>query len=170
MTTEDDIVQNGDDGASTPKALPWARASNADLADLDFEAPIAESRSAESRDLSELFRKAAGPIGENSEWVDTPSARVFSMLAGVTGMMFKPKEPSEPFGAMAIFADGRRSALPTDFRGDPSGMLAEMAARSRHPVLRARLADACWLLERKRGQFAAIAAAAYVEVVNITVS
>jgi len=30
-----------------------------------------------------------------------------------------------------------------------------MAARAKYPVLRARLADVCWLLDRKRAQLAA---------------
>src|SRR5215470_3401236 len=61
------------------------------------------------------------------------------MLAAVTGMLFKPQEPNEPFGAMAIFADGRRSALPADFRGPLVDVLADMAVRSKHPVPRAIL-------------------------------
>src|SRR5262249_55157356 len=149
-----------------PNAAPWARASLADLADLDFEAPVAESQTADSTELSDLFRKAAGAVGENGELPDTPSARVFNMLAGVPGMAFKPPEPNEPFGAMAIFTDGRRSALPSDFRGPPVEVLADMAARAKHPALRARLADTCWLLDRKKGQVAASAAAAYVEIIK----
>jgi hypothetical protein len=35
---------------------PWARASVADLADFDFEAPVAESQSADSTELGDLFR------------------------------------------------------------------------------------------------------------------
>ena len=41
-----------------------------------------------------------------------------------------------------------------------------MAARARHPVLRARLADTCWLLDRKKGQLAGAAAAAYADIVQ----
>jgi hypothetical protein len=157
---------NQDRGDSAPQTPPWLRASVADLAGLDFEAPIADSQSAESNELGDLFRAAAGPVGEKGELPDTPSARVFNMLAAVTGMMFKPQEPNEPFGAMAMFSDGRRSAQPSDFRGPPVEVLADMAARSKHPVLRARLADTCWLLDRKRGALAASAAEAYVEIVQ----
>jgi hypothetical protein len=169
MTTENktpDAIKDQGSGGSTPQAPPWARASVADLADLDFEAPAAESQSAESTELSHLFRRAAGAVGENGELPDTPSARVFNVLAAVTGMLFKPQEPNEPFGAMAVFTDGRRSALPTDFRGQPVEVLAEMAAYAKHPVLRARLADICWLLDRTKGKLAATAAEAYVEIVR----
>jgi hypothetical protein len=169
MTTEakaPDAIENQGSGDSTPQAPPWARASIADLADLDFEAPVRESQSADSTELGDLFRRAAGALGENGELPETPSARVFNMLAAVTGMLFKPQEPNEPFGAMAVFADGRRSAVLSDFRGQAVEVLAGMAARAKHPVLRARLADTCWLLDRKKGQLAATAAEAYVEVVR----
>jgi len=151
---------------SAPKPPPWARASIADLTDLDFEGPVVRSQSADSTELGDLFRSAAGDVGADGDPPDTPSARVFNMLAAVTGMLFKPQEPNEPFGAMAIFADGRRSALPADFRGPLVDVLADMAVRSKHPVLRARLADTCWFLDRKRGQLAATAATAYVEIVK----
>jgi hypothetical protein len=138
----------------------------ADLADVDFEAPVAESQSADSTELGALFQAVAGAVGENGELPDMPSARVFNMLAAVAGMLFKPQEPNEPFGAMAIGSDGRRSALPSDFRGPLVEVLADMAARAKHSVLRARLADTCWLLDRKKGQLAATAAAAYVKIVK----
>jgi hypothetical protein len=155
-----------DSGDSASQKPPWARASIADLAGLDFEAPVAESQSADSTELGNLFRAAAGAVGENGELPDTPSARVFNMLAAVAGMRFKPQEPNEPFGAMAIFADGRRSAHPSDFRGSPADALADMAVHAKHPVLRARLADTCWFLDRKKGLLAATAAEAYVQIVK----
>ena len=42
-----------------------------------------------------------------------------------------------------------------------------MAERAKHPVLRARLADICWLLDRKRVQLGMTAIAAYVEIVKL---
>jgi hypothetical protein len=38
-----------------------------------------------------------------------------------------------------------------------------MATHAKHPVPRARLADVCWLLDRKRAQLGASAISAYVE-------
>jgi hypothetical protein len=43
---------------------------------------------------------------------------------------------------------------------------ADRRPKCLRPVLRARLADLCWLLDRKRGQLAATAIAAYVEIVK----
>src|SRR5262249_33006561 len=94
------------------------------------------------------------------------NARVFSMLAEVTGMYFKPEQRNEPFGPMLVLADGRRSPAPEDFRGSPVEVLAYIAERTNNPVLRARLSDLCWLLERKRGQLGTLAVSSYIEIVQ----
>jgi hypothetical protein len=149
-----------------PQGPPvWLRASSADLVDLDFEAPIIDLQSADSNELGQLFRAAAERTTADGK-PESPAARVFSMLAAVTGMHLKAQEPNEPFGPMVVWAEGRRSAAPVDFRGEPVEVLAQMAARAKHPVLRARLADVCWLLDRKRVQLGKAAISAYVEIVN----
>src|SRR3984885_4975902 len=129
----------------------WLRATLADLPELDFEAPIDALESADSNELSQRFRTAAENAATEGG-PERPAMRVFSMLAAVTGMHLKAQEPNEPFGPMVVSAEGHRSAAPGDFRGEPVAVLSEMAARAEHPVLRARLADVCWLLERKRAQ------------------
>ncbi|HEV2570826.1 MAG TPA: hypothetical protein VGU72_03750 [Beijerinckiaceae bacterium] len=136
----------------------WLHASLSDLVDLDFETPIATSKSADSRELSDLFRTASDRME------DTPARRIFHMLSAVTGMMFKPKDRNEPLGPILVFADGRRSPSPSDFRGEPEEIITAATMRARHPTLRARLADLCWILDRKKGRQGAIAAATYVEI------
>jgi hypothetical protein len=81
-------------------------------------------------------------------------------------MYLKAHDREEPFGPAMSSADGRRTAIPADFRGTPVDLLAEMASRAANPVLRARLADVCWLLDRKRGNVGRVAVAAYVEIVE----
>jgi hypothetical protein len=103
------------------------------------------------RSLSDRFRTSAENVAPEENH-DIPAARVFSILAAVTGMHLKSQNQSEPFGPMVVSAEGRRTAAPRDFRGEPVAVLSEMAARAEHPVLRARLADVSWLLERKRAQ------------------
>ena len=149
-----------------PVRPPWLRASAADLMDLDFEAPIAQSTTADSGELSEQFQTAIQPADKMAQPPDTAANRVFIMLSAVTGMHFKPQERHEPFGPMITFPDGRRSAIPSDFRGAHIDLLGEMARRAKNPVLRARLADVCWLLDRKRGDLGNLAVAAYVEIVQ----
>jgi hypothetical protein len=161
-----EVTPNSEVGVdNAPQLPPWLGASLADLSDFDFEAPIARSNSADAAELGELYRAAAGDASPDGA-PETPASRVFGMLSAVMGMHFKPQEPNEPFGAMAVFTDGRRTAMPADFRGAPVDVLAEMVERAKHPALRARLADICWLIDRKRGQLGALAAVAYVEIVK----
>ncbi|OYU92339.1 MAG: hypothetical protein CFE29_03710 [Bradyrhizobiaceae bacterium PARB1] len=88
------------------------------------------------------------------------------MLSAVTGMMLRPNEKNEPFGPLVVFADGRRSAVAADFRGEPEAVLAALADSAKNPTLKARLADLCWVLDRKKGRLAAAAVAAYVNIVE----
>jgi hypothetical protein len=156
--------ENPVSASGEPEGPPvWLRASLADLLDLDFEAPITGSQSADSNELGQQFRAA---IANTDESLETPAVRVFSMLTAVMGMHLKAQEPNEPFGPMVAWADGRRSATPADFRGEAAEVLAAMAARTKHPVLEARLADVCWLLDRKRVSLGMVAISAYVEIVK----
>jgi hypothetical protein len=144
---------------------PWLRATLDDVKCVDFEAPISGSDSADSDLLGEQFRAFLNSQEQNGELPDTPAVRVATMLSAIAGMHFNPEQRNEPYGAMVIFADGRRSAVPEDFRARVD-VLAYMADRATHPVLRTRLCDVCWLLDRKRGALAMLAISSCVEVVR----
>jgi hypothetical protein len=160
--TQESSTTDESAGNATPPPPPWTKATLDDLSEFDFEEPVRLSDSADAADLGDIYRKVAGELPTSSE---TAAFRVYSMLAAIMGMHFKPNEPNEPFGAMVVWADGRRSAIPADFR-DAAEVLVEMAKRAEHPVLRARLADLCWQLDRKRGRLGVAAASAYVEIVS----
>jgi hypothetical protein len=104
-----------DNGVESANAPPWLCATVADLRDLDFESPIAGSTSANCQELSDRFRAATQAADKATQPPDTPANRIFIMLSAITGMHFKPRERYEPFGPMVNFADGRRSAIPSDF-------------------------------------------------------
>ncbi|HEX4409009.1 MAG TPA: DUF4209 domain-containing protein [Xanthobacteraceae bacterium] len=167
MTAEPSDIQPARDQEPEDKPTSqYTLASVPDICEIDFEAPVATSQSASSEELSRLLRN--GPnltSGANDDLAHTAAGRVFSMLAAITGMSFKPQEPNDPFGP-AMVMGGRRSAIPSDFRGPPVETIAAMARRTKSPVIRARLADVCWLLERKRSDCGTIAIAAYVEIVK----
>lgn len=148
------------------EAPPWLRATAADLRDLDFESPIAGSTSADTSELSDQFQAAMQSADKTAQPPDMPTTRVFTMLSAVSGMYFKPEERHEPFGPMVTFADGRRSAIPSDFREGHVDLLAEMAKRAKNPVLRARLADVCWLLDQTKWNLGSLAVGAYAEIVQ----
>jgi len=155
------------ESATTPVA-PWVLATAADLGNRDFEAPIAGLVSAESCELSEAYRRAGQAAGAKAEGLETAEARLFVMLSAVTGMHLKAHERDEPFGPMLAWADGRRSAIPADFREGHIDLLADLAMRAANTVLRARLADVAWLLDRKRGKLGGIAITAYVDTIEAT--
>jgi hypothetical protein len=146
---------------------PWRCASLSDVAVVDFELPIAGLETAECGGMHDKYRAAAETSNNAQGVLDTPEARVFNMLWAIAAMHFKPDEPNDPFGPMIRFADGRRSAIPTDFRGEPLEVVAWMVERATNPVLRARLCDMCWLLDRKRAALAVLAISSYVEVVRL---
>lgn len=154
-------------GNAEGQVTPWLRATSEDLASVDFEAPLDGATTADCHELSDLYRAAIQPSDGSTDSVDTPTSRVFTMLSAVAGMHFKPQERNEPFGPMVAFADGHRSAIPSDFRSHVD-LLADMAERASNPVLRARLSDVCWLLDRKRGNLAIGAIAAYTDIVHKT--
>jgi hypothetical protein len=150
--------------SAPPPVPPWTRATAQDIAAVDFEAPLNGATSADCNELSRLYRTAVTPSDGSAPPPDSPGIRVFEMLSSVTGMHFKPEDRNEPFGPMWVFADGR-SAVPSDFRWHVD-LLADMAERAGHPILRARLSDVCWLLDRKRGKLALAAVVAYTEIVQ----
>lgn len=145
---------------------PWLRASLEDFNNLDFEAPLIGSISADCYELSQLFLADSQQGDGSATQEETASNRVMIMLSSIAGMHFKPQERNEPFGPMMMM-DGRRSAIISDFRAHVE-LLADLAVRATNPVLRARLSDICWLLERKRTTLAASAISAYVEIVEKT--
>jgi hypothetical protein len=82
-------------------------------------------------------------------------------------MYFKPDDFNEPFGPMLVLANGARSAIPSDFR-DHIDILETMALRASNVVLKARLCDLVWLLDRKRAALGVNAVNAYAEVVRMS--
>lgn len=143
----------------------WLLATDKNIEDLDFEAPIFGCKSADCNDLSSLFRKAS-EYHEHLGGKDAEiSALVFAMLAAVTNFHFKPHDRGHPFGAMMSFESGR-TAIPEDFRGSPVASLATGAALALNPVLKARLCDVCWLLERNRHELGRLAINAYLDIVD----
>lgn len=149
-----------------PDVPPWLRATMADVKTVDFEAPMAGSITADCDELADRFRSLLQPQEVGVELPDVHTARVFNLLSSVLGLHFKPEQRNEPFGPMVTFADGRRSAIPEDFRKAHVDVLAYLADRAINPVLRARLCDVSWLLDRKRGALGTRAVSSYVEIIR----
>ena len=149
-----------------PQVSPWLKVTMADIDGLDFEQVIAGSTAADSQELGDLYRAASGADGPGEDGTNDPGrVRVWDFLWGVTGMYFKPEDTNEPFGPMLVLADGCRSAAPADFR-EHADVLQSLASAAENIVLRARLSDVAWLLDRKQAVFGVEALKAYVELVR----
>ncbi|WP_342236268.1 DUF7380 domain-containing protein [Inquilinus sp. OTU3971] len=143
----------------------WLQATVDDILDLDFEGPIADNDLADCRDLSRAYFDASKLHENLDDELAAPAARVFAMLSAVTDFHFKPEDRHAPYGAKMVVGD-TRSSIPEDFRGGSLAVLADAAARTKNVVLRARLSDVCWLLERKRYGLGKAAVESYVEIVE----
>ena len=152
-------------GKEADRRIPWLLATADDLSSVDFEAPIRGSVAADAGELSQLFGQAAHAATGPAD-LFTAERRVFVMLASLTGMHFKPHDRNEPYAPFASLSDGQRTAIPSDFRGPILDSLAELAERTSNLVLKARLADVCWLLERRRSSLGRVAITSYIKIVQ----
>jgi hypothetical protein len=152
------------DGSNPVPVVPWQNVSVADLGNLGFELPIAACDFADCHDLADLYQREAFP-DPGADPADSPSLRVCSLLGATLNMYFKPEERHEPFGPLIAWADGRRSPITSDFKHQLD-VLAIVAEQAHHPALKARTADICWLLDRKRWTLGLAAVVGYVDVVR----
>lgn len=143
----------------------WLQALPEDVEGFDFEGVLEDCNSADCHDLSDIFRKAADLHEKLADANAAPAVRIFSMLCAVTDFHFRPEDRNEPFGPKMQW-DGKRTAIPEDFRGEPVKTLAILAERATNPVLKARLCDTSWLLERSRHELGVAAISAYVNVIE----
>lgn len=144
----------------------WAFASKSDLQNVDFEEPIHDAKSANPYRLSTLFNEAAKAFEDCTDNTSKSKEYVFKMLQGVTNMSLKAGDRNEPYSPMVIFANGSRSAALDDFKGEPMEALVYAAESTTHPVLKARLCDICWFIERKRFELGKAAVAAYIDIIE----
>ena len=143
----------------------YLRASLDDIHGFNFEEPIATLHLADSQDLSSAYLSAAQMLDAEGE-MEAAKMRVYHFLAAVLGMHMKASERSKPFESMFInYAKEIRSAALDDFQGHVD-LLSEFASRATHPVLKSRLGDVSWRLDRKQSKSALAAVVGYTETVE----
>lgn len=81
-------------------------------------------------------------------------------------MHFKPEDRAEPYGPVMI-ANGRRSLIPDDLRGEQSNVFAALAPTIKNAGLRALLADIAWLNNRRLAASAQLAISSFCEAVRL---
>lgn len=123
-----------------------------------YEAILAEAPDAGYTDMWTMLRTAADAAVAAGDG----KARVLRLLVDAVSMMLSSDTPGEPFKPLASFRN-RRSAIPADLQAHVD-LFAGVAADVKNRLLRARLADLVWELDRKRGQqFTQMAIDAYCE-------
>ncbi len=97
--------------------------------------------------------------------VDPGGQRALKLLAIICGFRFRVEDPAGPW-SHTDEGEFQRRYSPSDFRGEQTDVLAEFAPSIEHPMLRARITDAVWYNDRRRGRLAALAIDAYLDVVD----
>jgi hypothetical protein len=139
---------------------PWHDLSLDDLRSFRPDLPLASDASADCQRMSHLYRAAADAEAETEA-----VRKTYALIADALGMHFSPESRHEPFGPMLVLPGGRRSAFPSDF-SICIDVLQGIAVNAANPALRARMADLCCLLDRKRSAMAFLAMTAYAELVE----
>ena len=136
----------------------WALATLEDVEAFSFlEFPDAELE-ASPHALGSIYEKE---LASEKVPSDTATGRVLSMLASALKMHSQLDLPKSPYGPMMQW-EGRRTAIPTDWAGDAVAALARLGERATNPVVRARLLDVAWFVQRNRVDAGHAAAAAYL--------
>lgn len=128
---------------------------------IDFERIIKTAGAADCHEYHDLFLKAAESADGNG---NENCAVVYAALSALCGFHFRPNDVSDPYGPM-VQMDGRRSAIPEDFRGT-ADVVALMAETATDTTLKARLSDVAWLLNRRRVDLGLAATSAYCETIR----
>lgn len=132
--------------------------SREDFAAVDLNALMAGLRRLDRHALVDLFWSK---VKEAQGAGDAVAERVYRLVSSLVGLHLRVEAEGDPFG-LQWQSEARRTALPHDFSGDQSEVLADIAPTIRHPTLRARFADIAYETGVRRAGHTAIKA--YCEV------
>lgn len=148
------------------EACSWLKATMSDIENVDdFEKLISKEKHPHCGKFADIYRSASREEENSSE----SEVRVWDFLQGICSLHFKPEDVNEPFGPMVVCADGRRSAAASDFKNRVD-VLQALATAATNIVLRARLCDIAWLLDRNNSFFGAEAIKSYVGLIKCIVA
>ena len=128
----------------------------------DPEAPIRDLNYVDCLELASAYEASLKVAGCAS---DATACRVYMLLHDLCWFSFKPSDRAEPFGPMLVI-DGKRSPIPSDYRGEQNEVLAALASGINSPALRARLADVAWLNDRRKADCGRLAVRSYIECIE----
>lgn len=161
--SDDRMNPSADDGngenADTAAVQPlYEEVSAADFAVVDLNAITGDMQRLDRHALVDLFWTK---VKEAVDASDMLAERVYRLVWALVGLHLRVESEGDPFG-LQWQNDTRRTALPHDFQGAQSEVLADLAPTLLHPMLRARFADIAYETGVRRAGRTAIEA--YCEV------
>ncbi|MFK3889215.1 DUF4209 domain-containing protein [Sphingomonas sp. NPDC079357] len=137
-------------------------ASLADLASADIAAALDGLDHADDHALERALDHAAKEAEARGA---SPAQRGYGLLSILCTLHLRVEDQAAVWGPRWQGPEGR-SYTASDFRGEQTAILAEMAGAITHPALRARVADVVWHNDRARRAAANLAVEAYCELIE----
>ena len=112
--------------------------------------------------LSSAFSNAANRAQEENRLTD---AKVLRLLSDVCSLQLSTDSVNNPFQPCVVWTGGQTSMIPSDLSDDEVGFFASIVDSIDNSLLKARLADLIWLLQKQRKvRFARMAIDSYLSV------
>jgi hypothetical protein len=133
-----DFVEDGEGMAQAADAQPLYEEVTADeFAAIDLNAITSGMTRLDRHALVDLFWSK---VKEAVDAGDARAERVYRLVSALVGLHLRVESEGDPFG-LQWHNGTRRTAIPHDFRGRQSEILADLAPTLVQPTLRARFAD-----------------------------
>ena len=97
--------------------------------------------------LSSAFSDAANRAQQEDRQTDS---KVLRLLADICSMGLSPESVNDPFRPCFVWSGGQRSMIPSDLSDDEIRFFASIVDFINNALLKARLADLIWLLQKPR--------------------
>ena len=135
------FVDDDEDIAQTAELQPlYEEVTADDFASVDLNSLTRTMTRLDRYALVDLFWSK---IKDSVDGGDTRTERVYRLVSALVGLHLRVESEGDPFGLQ--WQNGtRRTAIPHDFRGNQSNILADLAPSIVHPTLRARFADVAY--------------------------
>ncbi len=112
---------------------------------------------ARREDYSSMWQQLSSRARKATEEGNLEEGKVLWLLADACSMMLKPNSLNEPFAPFMVM-DGKRSALPEDFKNEDIEFFSQIIPLIDEPKLCARISDIAWLLLKPKNPQHALSA------------
>jgi len=100
---------------------------------VDLNAPLADLNQMDYFDMAQRYGSAAAAAASNGH---RASEEVCRLLAALCSCHLRVDDRANPFGPMAAMANGSRSAVPADYKGEQNLVLLKVIPLLSHPSVR----------------------------------